>query len=175
MAYNAGASSGNLVLIQKQTASASALLEFKNIPATYDNLKLLMYGVTSSGTSALRGQYSYDNGSTYKSDAAYVIGLSQSTSGGSGNNWASGQTNFTLIVDINNTASCQACGEANFYNVATSIYPVMTTTTQTVGNGYSFFTAGCTYNGAAGIVNAFSIFPDAGTFSGTFKLYGIVN
>lgn len=169
--------SGNLVLIQSQTASGASTLEFTNIPNTYDIIKLVMYGVTSNQASAvLQLQYSYDNGSTYKSDATYVIGVTDMGSGGSGSNWASGQTYVQILREINNTAGCQTCGETTFYNITNgSYYPVSISSDIEVGSTYLYSINGQSYTGSVGAVDAMKIFPTAGTFSGTFKLYGIVN
>ena len=72
MAYAAGASSGNLVLINSQIVSAVATVDFTNIPATYDIIKLVAYRVNGSASTYGRFRVSYDNGATYKSDATYT-------------------------------------------------------------------------------------------------------
>ena len=50
MAYAAGASSGNLVLINSQIVSAVATVDFTNIPATYGIIKVVAYRVNGSAS-----------------------------------------------------------------------------------------------------------------------------
>lgn len=176
MSHNTGASSGNLVLISDQTASASASLLFTGIGSTYDNLKLLFYGVTSSAASANLGlQISYDNGATYKSDANYNLGYMIGNNAAPTVNWAAGQTSGQIVGAFSNAANGQVSGEVTLFNVTASKFPQFVTTGMESGGTQGLFTLGCNYVGSAGAVNAFKILPSSGTFSGTFKLYGVAN
>ncbi len=75
MAYNTGASSGNLILIDKKVASTSASITFTSGISGYDTYRLTYEGVTVSASSDfLSIQFSTDGGANYSSTGYESVG-----------------------------------------------------------------------------------------------------
>lgn len=173
MAYNAGASSGNLVLISTQTASASSSISFTSGLTGYDRYKIVFYNVVTTGVGSIFLTYSTDGGSTYISTNYDQYGACDQASGVFGNGWTN-RANFLLTSTVTNIANFGIWGECEFTTLqSASIYKNVLNTLydgtvqwMTYGHNYSTTSA----------INALKFAPDAGTFdSGTFKLYGVVN
>lgn len=176
-----GASSGNLVLIESQTASASADLTFTNSFAGYDVLYLVHYGVIASvNDTTLYLNFSTDGGATYDTSAIYYqrgfssgVGIGLVTQNldnqtaaaintaiglGTPNAGASG---FSYIYSVNsstvdkNIITCGVCNSATYSVLRSDIAVIYDSVTP---------------------VNALRLQMATGNItSGTFKLYGIVN
>jgi hypothetical protein len=176
---NSNPSSGDLVLIQSQTASGSSGLTFTTgISSTYDVYYLTYYDVTlAGGDGSINMQYSINGGSSYISSASYAIGGWGSNSNGASGVYAiASGTAFLLEGAQTDGTIIPANGKFYLYGLSSSILN-QTITGATFSNQAGTVRntdfSGQLTNTAA--VNALQIFPGAGTFSGTFKLYGIVN
>lgn len=175
MAYNAGAASGNLVLLSSQTASASSGLTFTSlISSQYDDYVIKYSGITGAGGIGLCVlQYSTDNGATYLNGANYST-VGWDASGGGGTFRSLTLTHVRLNGGGIPAAPGQCAGTCQLFNIVSgTFYPVsIVSSMSTTGiTGLNYYTEYAT----AIAVNAFQIIPDAGTFSGTFKLYGVQN
>jgi len=182
MAFNQGASTGNLVLIQEQTASNSANLEFKTGITGYDQYVLMFYGVLGSAANdqliinfSTDGGVSYDTGANY-AYTGYVNGtslaLTQQVNGGA----TFGE--LLSLIGIG-TAATQSSGQANFYNLGSSVFHKQFFC-NSVGfsDAYGYINANLATNYVnTAIVNAFRISLNSGgnIVTGTFKLYGVAN
>jgi hypothetical protein len=177
MAYNAGSSTGNLILIQKQVASNSASLAFTTGVSGYDNYFLSFYGVImQTDAQNLNLQLSSNGGSTYFTTNYQQYGFS-CNSAGIFELALTANAGWALATSISNTASNPLSGSMTIYNLnSVSVNPNMvfqssywqaTVASSAEGGG------GHSTNGTS---NAFKIIPDSGNIvSGTFKLYGVQN
>lgn len=174
-----GGGSGNLVLIESQTVSAVATVNFTDIPATYDIIKLVAYGVTGSASTYGRFRVSYDNGATYKSDGTYnssCIGWDSGNTIGNQSTYVSGETSGRWLMQIENGVNAQSACTTTIYGANSSAaFQVVRTDGSGVPSYYAIVNVNAAYEGSAGIVNAFQVFANSGTISGTFKLYGVQN
>lgn len=169
MAYNAGASDGNLVLLSSQQASGASILEFKSvITSKYNDYVLRCSGVTGSGVANLLSQYSTDNGSTYLAGGNYN-GAGFQSSHDSGAFFAqNGQDQIIIIQDMSGVCQYAYC---NYFGINLNLQPFVTIScgTSAVANYWQYQYV---YSSSI-IVNAFKIYPNAGTISGSFNLYGV--
>ena len=175
MAYNFGASDGNLVLLATFTPSAVSILEFKSlISSTYDDYVLIFTQLHGDQAFAdLQMQFSSNNGVAYISAANYAYGFDFQNSGGGNRFLGTGQTLVAIATDYENVANSQMAGRVYFYNISSgSFMPVYTTSQMGSGSFCTMGIGGGSYN-VATAVNAFKLFPSAGTFSGLFKFYGV--
>lgn len=178
MAYNAGASSGNLVLISSQVASASSALTFTSGITGYLNYLLTYTGVVVSNNNAtLYARLSSNGGSSYIATGYENAGVVSTTTGifQFVNNTT---TQIQLMDGILTGAGLAANGQCTLYGLNSStLYKNFYYT-----SGYRIgFDSSFSYKSAAGeladttSMNALQVTIDAGTFSGTFKLYGVRN
>jgi hypothetical protein len=80
-----GGSSGGLTLISTQTASASASLQFTNLPTTYNTLFLNCTGLlTSSNSATVRLNVGEGSGPTWETGAYYTVDIYYVGGGGIG-------------------------------------------------------------------------------------------
>ena len=166
-----GGGSGNLVLIQSQTVSGAASINFTTgIGATYNDYLIKIDGVSSSmDADILNLLVSQNGGSTYLTTGysnAYW-NFTQSASGASPSS-----TSFFLVyvVDIGTLIF----GQFTLYSLFNGNNPNIwgSSTFPQGGNGIFGISAGFTTNT---VVNALQVIFTSGTITGTVKLYGIVN
>lgn len=172
MAYNAGASSGNLVFIQSQTASGAAAIDFTTgIGSTYNDYQLVIDGVSCSADGQdLTLLVSTDGGSTYKT-TNYSCGGVFFNSGGTN---ASTPSTTYFQLTFNTQISTLAYGNFRLYSLFNGEQPNITgQSSYTLVNAYiGLCVAGFTTDT---VVNALRVVFTSGTITGTVKLYGIVN
>lgn len=167
--------SGAMVLLQTQTASSSASLNFTScISSTYDTYAIVLVSVKPATNNAkLRMRVSTDNGSSWISTSTYHWGLHRFNHGGSAPHGSLTDTSITL----NN-------GQGN-----TSTLPGFSATLQlTDPAGYCAISGhGSGYLGGSnpdgyvieayentGNINAFQFYEDSGNIaSGIIRVYGI--
>lgn len=176
MAFNAGASSGNLVLIQKQVISvAQAEVTFTSGITGYDNYTLLFTDVTCTvNTQNLLGQFSINGGSSYDSTGNYNNSGYAKIAAGLSSAGGAGESAFILCLYFDNGPTC---GNVNFFMLNSSTRPkcmIANYVSNASGQGFINGQSACTY-GVNNIVNAFRIFSSSGNITGTFELYGIQN
>ena len=166
---------GNLVLIQKQTASTSSSLSFTTgITSTYNNYLMLFTNITcSNNTSQVLVQISTNGGSSYLS-TGYLGGII--SVGYNSASWGS-NTTVTSGFYINKIAagSLFMSSTAYLYNL-TSGSNYLGCSAETVlgaAAALSIRVLSTSYDSTA-TVNALKVVPSAGTFSGTVTLYGIL-
>lgn len=172
MAYSAGASSGNLVLIQEQEASASANLIFST-GITYNEYVLRINNLeTSVDGEALFCTLSTDGGATYLA-ANYVSNVFNFRMDSAGIGLAAEATDKWYISQIVNSATTQS-GQYYLSNMLTGNPGITGQITPFIsGFDYGSITFGRQSTGA---INAIKIFPGSGNIAqGTFKLYGVQN
>lgn len=175
MAYNAGSQSGNLVLLSSQVASGSSALTFTSVITTkYDDYVLRFNGVTGAGGANVLGiRYSVDNGSNYLSGANYTITGYFADTGSQSFFGAVAQTRVQIIGGLGASPD-QSVGIVNLFNITSGTFkPAAYSQFMSTSNGRIDVDA-AVYTSAIA-VNAIQVAPDAGTFSGTFKLYGVQN
>ena len=175
MAYNIGASSGNLILLSNQTVSAVSAVEFKSVITTaFDDFVIIVEALTVSGTGVnIACQFSTDNGSTYISTANYVRNNLLVSSSGTTINQNTGQASYFVTRFISSGATDQSGFKINLYNITSgSAHPVCTSFFSNTSNIESLGWTCGTYLGAIA-VNALKLFVTSGTLSGNFKLYGV--
>lgn len=181
MAYSAGASSGNLVLLSSQTASSSASLEFTNLTG-YDIFFMQYYNVFLSSASAnLTAYLSENNGSSYDTNSSNYIVNGYYSIGAGLTNVNIYPSDGLYIVDYNNTTGGNPpfCGNTTFYHFGIS-GAYSSYINNFVGYFYNSLNwASGQFGGQylnTGVVNAMQLFPSSGNItSGTFKLYGVQN
>lgn len=176
MAYNAGASSGNLVLIQSQVANTSASLEFTTGITGYDYYYFSYYGITVSAGGNLLMRVSTDGGSSY-AIATYDAYNALTYNGGLVQGIGPGNSGFILINGVDAGADTPAAGYAYLYNFSNTAFRK-----NCISHG-SAYTAGAPSYSVCGnywttttAVNAVQVLNSAGNLvTGTFKLYGVQN
>ena len=177
---NSNPSSGDLVLIQSQTASSSASISFTTgIGPVYDNYKLVMYGVTLTNAGNIEMVYSIDNGASYLNSGYYIAGQSVTAGGVSSSYAQAAAANILLDTAQGTSATGNWCGDITFFDLNCSTFQkrgnANTNADNTLAAGIFYKSFGI-LNSTTSAVNAIKISPAAGTFTtGTFKLYGIVN
>jgi len=175
MAYSEGASSGNLVFLSKQTPVAAASITFTSlITTTYNDYVLRITNLTGDQAFAdINVQYSSDNGATYLNTADYVWTQLGQNSGGTIATTFGGQTSANIFTNNENVANSQGGGVVEFFNItAGNAFPIYISRTYYGGAFSTFCSQGGQYN-VVTAVNAIKLLASAGTFSGTFKLYGV--
>lgn len=176
MAYNAGGSSGNLVLIQKQTASNSASLTFTTGISGFDVYYLSYYNVQlQTNLQALLVQYSTDGGSTWVTTNYLTEGM-QARAGVAIINMDTSLAGVALCNTANASASQVIAGNCYFYGIGNSTtekYAFANTVCYTGGLGA--YALGTTQT-VTTAVNGFKVLAQSGNLvTGTFKLYGVAN
>lgn len=166
--------SGGLTLISTTTASSSSSVVFSNLsPTAYHYYQVVAKGVTASGISNFEIQVSTDNGSTFVTSATY-----QSQAGGFGtSSYESARRSNGDVIGLPGTF-----GNGYTGHLYTNIFPNV--------SGQYFSANGLTWAGvyfstqtggmfsgtneaSTTAVNAIRFKLNSGTFSGTFKLYGV--
>ena len=177
MAFNAGAPTGNLTLIQKQVASNSASIAFTTGLSGYDNYFLSYYGVIiQTDNQNLNLQLSSNGGGSYFTTNYQQYGYS-CNSAGIFELALTANPGWALATAVSNNATNQCSGSMTIFNlnsgslnpnmVFQSSYYQSTVTSSAEGGG------GHSTNGTS---NSFKILAASGNIvSGTFKLYGIQN
>ena len=177
------AGGGSLVLLDTQTASTSASIAFSSthLTTTYKEYIIeVIDAVPATDGVTLTFVVSEDNGSTYKTSAAYDYTAIYFTSG-SALAGSSSQARNDIPVTINSIGS--TAGES--ISVTVKCYDPLGTaahkgfTFTSVGEdstGDSTFTSGATkYIGSVNAVNNIKfLFASGNITSGTFKLYGVL-
>lgn len=178
MAYNAGASSGNLVLISSQVASASADLTFTSGITGYLNYVLEYTGVVVSNNNAtLYARLSSDGGATYIATGYENAGIVSTTSA-IFQAISNTTTQIQLMDGILVGAGLATNGQCTFYGLNSSTLNKYFYSNSGFRIG---FDSSFAYRASSGelasttAMNALKVTVDAGTFSGTFKLYGVRN
>ena len=170
MAYNAGASSGNLVLIQEQVASASADLEFTT-GITYNEYVLRINNLeVSVDQESLYCTLSINGGSTYLA-ANYVGNIINFRLDLAGVGIGGNPTDKWYLSQVVNSSTTQS-GQYYFSDMLTG--------NPSMNGQITPFNFGVEYGSLAfgrqstGAINAIKIFPGSGNIAqGTFKLYGV--
>lgn len=171
--------SGNMVLIQSQTASNSASLPFSGITTTYDQYMFIWYGVTlSAGTNQLYLQYSTDNNSTHITTGYTDQGF-QCTNAGLFQSESGGDSGIPLTTYSDTNSQIPSAGNIRLdLPWSTTFYKMAYRTGYEYQSPAGYWTYEGSMNGntSTSAVNAFLIIPASGTITtGTFKLYGIQN
>jgi len=171
-------------LLQTQVASGSVAIEFINLPLSdYSDFKLVCSGVTPSNNMVnLNIRFSNDNGGVWQ-NTGYRYALSGRHTGG-GN--ASDDDNIDGQIVLNDNGGGNQVGNQaqSVYNSSIDIYGLDSSLKNkhiSYQASYDANTAGRSViisgNGVFFLntqpVNGIQIFFSAGTFDGTFKLYGI--
>jgi len=169
MAYAAGASSGNLVLIEEKTASASANLSFTTGITGYDKYVLQWNNfLPATNNTDLQLVFSIDGGANYLA-ANYDSILGQVNSGGYSQ---VASTTYIYLNRAQDNTGIPVAGEVTLYNLAGSGVVCVGSALFIAGAGAfgSFIAATST----ATAVNAIRVLSSSGNITqGTFKLYGI--
>ena len=179
MSHNSGASSGNLVLISKQTASTSASINFTSVTG-FDVYYLDYYGViNATNNDPLELRVSTNGGVSYSNAGYIAFGYFCYQAGGLVQNPAgAAQTGFFLANAPDNAAATPTCGNAYIYNLANTAFNkyCMTTNVQYYG-GFPVMEQISNVWPTTTAVNALQIITTSGgnINSGTFKLYGVAN
>lgn len=164
---------GLIQLIQQQTVSNAANLDFINLSANMAAYLLIIDSYDPASNSILYLRFSSDNGSTFITGSSYGYAAADFTAAASG---ASAQAQIALSQTIGSTA-----GQANSFEVLL-IKPNSTKTFNGVIYKSKFRTNSATYVGQEGMgylstslaINAFRILPSTGNIdAATFSLYGI--
>jgi len=174
-------SSGAMVLLSTQTASASASIDFTSLlNSTYKKYILdIIDLIPATDGVNIYMRTSTDNGSTWSGGTSYTfVDVRLVADSGSAAADASQSSSFIHLTGTNvgNASGEGLCGKIELFNPAgTSVNKLMT-------HSMCFFTSTgvlVTINGASSYksltaVNAFQIYAASGNItSGTFKLYGV--
>lgn len=178
-AGSGGATSGNRVLIQSQTAASVASITFTTGITGYDLYELDIYGVSTTGNNATAQifvQLSTDAGSTWVSTAYYEGGAKYLANATGAYFYTSNGANWILTNEQYDDATTTFTAYLKFANLgSSSIYKSMQCNSNSQSNWAAFTSIGG-YVQTASVCNGIKIYPNAGTFdTGTFKLYGIKN
>lgn len=171
---SAPTTSGSLVLIQEQTASgASSLIFSSGITTTYDEYYIRFSGVQSNGSN-LYLQLSIDGGANWIS-ANYDASITYSDNLITTGIYIPLVAGLTLLTNPTTTSGACHSGNTHMFGLtANQFMPCSISKSKCTGNVFIGETDMCCYKIAPLVVNAMKILPDSGTFSGTFKLYGVI-
>ena len=174
--------SGNMVLIQSQTAASSTALTFTTGVTGYDVYFLLFYGVTVSVNNAfMLMQFSTNGGGSYSSTGYTTNGYL--AFGASLQNRMETEAGCVIGDNISNPTNAPnipAWGNTYIYHLANASFFKQTFSTfganiASTGDGIGIGSV-CNLWSTATVVNAFQIIPSSGNITtGTFKLFGMVN
>ena len=172
-----GGSGGGLVLVQSQTASASASLDFAScFSSTYDEYKITVSNIVTSGDAvAIYVRVSTDGGSSYISTGSYTYRLLYWNTTSAISSATTG-TGILFGEGWSTSAKMHWNGEINVYApLAATGYKGWTSTgsfgqTGITGSAYS----GAGWYNAETAITDFQIIPASGTLtSGTVRCYGL--
>jgi len=177
---NTFTSAGGLTLINTQTASGAASVEFKNgvsdvvIDSTYSTYRIVGFNITpSEDDKNIQIQFSTDAGSSYITSGYYTM-VQRNTDG-----TFRSDLNYSDVAmvmnNVGNSTNEEGAFEFTVFNPSSSShfthYQSMGTTRNS-GAQIQFFQSGGVYE-ATSDIDAFKVFFNSGNISGTFKLYGI--
>jgi hypothetical protein len=178
-----GGGASPMILISTQTASASASLQFTNLPTSYNTLFLDCKGVISATNSAyLTLQYGEGAGPTWETaNYSYTENYTTSNGVGPGNSASASTSSIPITISANNTNSADTFEtKAWIYNnSSSSLYKVVSylgagwvdSGGSPVIGGYS---GGGSYSGDTNAITAFRLQMNSGNItSGTCSLYGM--
>ena len=165
---------GNFTKINSTTFTTSASQSFNNVfSATYLNY-LVVFDIVSSNDTDIKFRWRVSGAdnttSNYSWTQAGTFAATGTFSGGATNNDSSAR------FASSNAANSQKFGSYTFFNpfaTATSGY----SGTQTYSSGtanYNGSVMGLGFNGTTSF-DGFTLYPAAGTMTGTVKIYGVVN
>ena len=183
-ALPASISGGALTLLQTQTASSSATIDFtSNIDSTYDAYMFKLYNIHPSANSYLQFQTSTDGGSSFGVTATTTNFRAYHNEAGNDTDLTyyaehlAQSTNFqNIFLTINTGNDESACSTIVLYNPSNTTF-VKHFIARTTGYGQSaynmqYFTAG--YFNTTSAVNGVQFKMSTGNMdSGVIKLYGI--
>ena len=174
MSFNAGGSSGNRILIEKQTVAAAASMIFNTGISGFDRYEIEFYNfLNATNTQNLYLRMAVDGGTDWAASSYASISSFAIPSG-------VGQTTVTAAIYVTNsqdnaTATRTANGFMKIYNVlSTSVWKqVIGVTGYNHGAGIASTTNHGDYESTTA-VNAFQLIYASGNItSGTACLYGI--
>jgi len=183
-ALPASITGGALTLLQTQTASSSATIDFtSNIDSTYDAYMFKLYNIHPSANSYLQFQTSTDGGSSFGVTATTTNFRAYHNEAGNDTDLTyyaehlAQSTNFqNIFLTINTGNDESACSTIVLYNPSNTTF-VKHFIARTTGYGQSaynmqYFTAG--YFNTTSAVNGVQFKMSTGNMdSGVIKLYGI--
>lgn len=159
-------------LIGKYTPAAATSLVLL-LPTTFSRFKLAFQGVTVSTSAAfLEAQFSINGGSTYITSGYAQFGSYNAST--TPTSFDQTGTSVFLSLGLNNSGSSALDGDFN-------IFPGNATQVAIMQGDIAFFQSTSVwvrgvFAGAvvtSGVANAMQLFPNTGTFSGTFWLWGL--
>ena len=176
MAYNAGGSTGNRILIESQTVSGAASLIFNTGISGYDYYEIEFFNFLNATTGQqLFLRMAVDGGTNWTASSYASI-----SSFGIPTGVGAGVTNTAIFItnpEVNTTATRTANGYIKLYNLAsTSVWKQALIET---GYNHAAGIATCTNHGdyqSTSAVNALQLIYASGNIAtGTANLYGIQN
>lgn len=181
VASGGGGGGGSLVLLNEQTVSGVSAVNFTNlITSTYKNYIVEFFDVSlSTNAASVVLQYSTNNGSSYDTGANYTYSMHQANQGTFDSSMSNGSNTafISILHSMSNGGTSRGSGDLKLFNPhGTTSYKhcvYRSFSNSSDGNPYERVAGGQWQNTAA--YNAFRLTATAGTFSGTFRLYGIAN
>lgn len=165
---------GGLVLIETQTASSDATLDFTTgISSTYTSyLFVLNTVIPATNAQVLNLTFSVDGGSNYLA-TNYLAGVNTNAYNSATISNANSTTAIPLTGSQVNTAAIGVSGNIYLYNITTANNPEMVSNINW-NDGTTRFAVGVASNSTTSGVNAFRFaFASGNISSGTISLYGI--
>jgi hypothetical protein len=185
-ALDAGVPTGNLILLETQTASASASIEFTSgIDSTYDSYVFKFIDIHPQNDSITFGfNFSTDGGSTYnvaKTSTTFVATHDESGSPASLSyntfiDLANGTGNQIISTSVGNDNDQSYVGTLQLFNPSSSVFVkhfiVNSNEYQTDDRSANVFTAG--YGNTTSPINAIKFLFGSGNIDdGIIKMYGV--
>lgn len=162
------------MLLEQQTAAASASLILTAFSSTYDEYLIEILGLTPTTTSTtLRVHVSTDGGSTWLNTGYQFVSTYTTPSGGAPSTDANAAASAFQPVGATDLSSATAAvtGSMRFYSAMKRFLSELGFM-HTNGQAYVFRSAGWVSSGSA--VTALRFMLDSGTIaSGTVRLYGV--
>lgn len=170
--------SGNLVLIQSQTATNSSAINFTSGITGYNIYRLVFFGITSDQVNNTpQIQFSTDGGSTYSATGYDNQGFFEFTGVLLPFNNSSGTAGVSLTYQLQNSATAPCSGSYDIYYLGNSSFNKQSVGTSIADDGGTFVcsTIGTLWSTST-VVNALRIVMVSGNIkTGTFNLYGVQN
>lgn len=173
-----GPGSGAMSLISTQTASASASLQFTNLPTSYNTLFLNCTSIVPA-TNGASFDLEFGEGPTptWKATSYNENGTYSGSAGTSGSTSATNQSAFGIIGIMTNNSGASGNSNLSISNAnSTSLYKLIGGRAADIsgaGESFSLFIGG-SYTGDTNAVTAIQVYMSSGNIaSGQCSLYGM--
>lgn len=174
-----GGGSGSYVWLQRQTASASATLDFTGfISSTYTAYVFVLQNLlNATNNQHLLLVMGTGAGPTWDTSGVYQWGMQDSGGGGGFALGAAGATAIRALHDVNNGTSLAANGSVTLYAPSSSVYKAVTTHGFVRASDGQYYeqVGGGSYHSTTPVTGIRFLFASGNITSGDIDVYGLTH